>query len=146
MSDWRRRRGAVEPYDGESGAGERMVVGSAVIVVPPRELDLTSAVLEQKISIAYMAGAGMVTVDSAAVWSCDSSGLRVVVNAATLARRRGALFKVCNPTPQLLQMASIVGASDLLDLPQSTWLSLHTHPPARSVERPVGPAFAGGAP
>ena len=118
MSDARRRRGAVMPYDGESGVGERMVVGPAVIVVPPLELDLASAGgLEQDISNAYLAGAGKVTVDFASVLFCDSSGLRVLVNAAKLARRRGTLFEVCNPTQQLLQMASIVGASDTLDLP-----------------------------
>ncbi len=96
-----------------------MVLGPAVIVVPPLELDLESAgELEEEISNAYMAGAGMVTVDFAAVLFCDSSGLRVLVNAAKLARRRGAVFEVCNPTRQLLLIASIVGASDLLDLPQ----------------------------
>jgi anti-anti-sigma factor len=95
-----------------------MVVGPAVVVVPPAELDLASAgELEQEISDAYLAGAGKVTVDFARVLFCDSSGLRVLVNAAQLARRRGVLFAVGNPTRQLLQMASIVGASAVLDLP-----------------------------
>ncbi len=95
-----------------------MVVGPAVIVVPPPELDLASAgELEREIANAYGAGAGKVTVDFAPVLFCDSSGLRVLVNAAKLARRRGVLFAVRNPTRQLLQMASIVGASAVLDLP-----------------------------
>jgi len=95
-----------------------MVDGPAVIVVPPPELDLASAgELEQDISDAYLAGAGKVTVDFAAVMFCDSSGLRVLVNAAKLARSRGRLFEVGNPTRQLVLMASIVGASEVLDLP-----------------------------
>ena len=95
-----------------------MVNGPAVIVVPPPELDLASAgELEQDISDAYLAGAGRVTVEFATVRFCDSSGLRVLVNAAKLARLRGAPFEVRNPTRQLVQMASIVGASDVLHLP-----------------------------
>lgn len=81
-------------------------------------VDLDSAGdLGKAISNAYMADASKVTVDFAEVLFCDSSGLRVLVNAAKIARRREALFEVCNPTRQLLQIASIVGASDLLDLP-----------------------------
>lgn len=94
------------------------IVGSVVAVVPPVEVDLgTAGALAGDIADAFAAGAGMVVVDFAAVLFCDSTGLRVLINAAKLARERATLFTIRNPTQQLLLIAHIVGASDVLGLP-----------------------------
>ena len=92
--------------------------GAAVRVVPPVEIDVGSADgLAAAIADAYAAGARSVQLDFAQVLFCDSSGLRVLVNAAKLARALGREFVIVNPTRRLLRLADIVGASDLLQLP-----------------------------
>ena len=95
------------------------MTGPPVDVRPPVELDLGSAGrFAYELSQAFATGAGVVTVDFGDVLFCDSSGLRVLVQAAKLAAARGSVLAIRNPTRQLLLIASIVGASDLLDLPQ----------------------------
>ena len=92
--------------------------GRSVRIVPPAEIDVGSAFrLSTAISDAYAAGAELVTVDFADVRFCDSTGLRVLVEAAKLARSLGRRFAIAHPTARLLRLAEIVGASDVLGLP-----------------------------
>jgi anti-anti-sigma regulatory factor len=89
-----------------------------VDLAAPVELDLASAGdLAERISSAYLAGASMVTVDFAEVLFCDSTGLRVLIHGAKLARARGAVFGIRRPTKQLVLIAHLLGASDVLGLP-----------------------------
>ncbi len=90
-----------------------------VRVVPPAEIDYaTAGDLAKQISQAIASGAATVAIDFEAVTFCDSSGLRVLVQAAKLARASGHGFVVVNPTRSLLRLADILQASELLDLPR----------------------------
>lgn len=88
-----------------------------VVVVPPSEIDVgTAPALAARIADALKGGAA-VAVDFDGVQFCDSSGLRVLVQAAKHSRALGRGFTVHNPTVRLQRLADILGATDLLGLP-----------------------------
>lgn len=76
----------------------------------------TAPALAARIADALKGGAA-VAVDFDGVQFCDSSGLRVLVQAAKHSRALGRGFTVHNPTVRLQRLADILGATDLLGLP-----------------------------
>ena len=93
--------------------------GPAAVIVPPPEIDISTAnEFGADIADAFAAGARTVTVDFAAVTFCDSSGLKVLINAAKVARAMDRAFVVRNPTRSLLRMADLLQATTLLRLPR----------------------------
>ena len=60
--------------------------------------------------------AGDVTVDVAGVSFMDSSGLRVLIDAATRARDGGGDLIIANPTPGISRLVEISGLSGQLRL------------------------------
>lgn len=98
--------------------GPLIASSARAIVVPPVEIDYgTAGRLAGAIADVLASGAQTVVVDYTNVTFCDSSGLRVLVQAAKLARATGGAFVVHNPTRPLLRLAELLGASDLLGLP-----------------------------
>lgn len=92
--------------------------GAPLVIVPPTEIDYGSADgLVAALTEAFSSGAGAVAVDFSAVTFCDSTGLRVLINAAKHARAAGVDFTVQHPTRRLLLLADLLGAADLLRLP-----------------------------
>lgn len=90
---------------------------ATVVVIPPHEIDLATAhASAQEIADAFAAGARHVVVDFAAVDFCDSTGLRVIINAAKRARAADATLTVVNPSRALRRLADVVGATELLRL------------------------------
>lgn len=88
-----------------------------VVVVPPVEIDVcTAPLLAAQLRDALDRGAA-VTVDFGGVRFCDSSGLRVLVQAAKQSRALGRTFVVHSPTLRLRRLADVLGATDLLGLP-----------------------------
>jgi anti-sigma B factor antagonist len=59
---------------------------------------------------------GVVTVDVAGVSFMDSSGLRVLIEAATRARDGGGDLVISNPTPGIARLVEISGLADQLRL------------------------------
>ena len=57
---------------------------------------------------------GLVTVDVAGVSFMDSSGLRVLIEAATRARDGGGDLIICNPTPGIARLIEISGLAGQL--------------------------------
>lgn len=89
-----------------------------VVVVPPVEIDYGSADrLATEIIEAFSSEPRAVAVDFSSVTFCDSTGLRVLINAARHARAGGVDFTIHHPTRQLLRMVDLLGAADLLNLP-----------------------------
>jgi anti-sigma B factor antagonist len=60
--------------------------------------------------------AGVATLDVAGVSFMDSSGLRVLMDAATRARDRGGDLVVTNPTPGIARLVEISGLGEQLRL------------------------------
>jgi anti-anti-sigma factor len=90
---------------------------STGVVVAPAEVDVaTSPAFERDIADAFVTGSGSVVVNFASTTFCDSSGLRVLVNAAKHAQALGRRFEVRNPPLMLRRMAEILGASALLHI------------------------------
>lgn len=89
-----------------------------VVVVPPVEIDVgTSSGFANDLADAIGTGAATVEVDFDAVTFCDSTGLRVLIGAAKLARAAECRFAIRRPTERLLRLADLLGASDVLALP-----------------------------
>lgn len=89
-----------------------------LVVVPPVEIDLgTSTGFANALADAIGAGATTVEVDFSAVTFCDSTGLRVMISAARLARAAGCALVIKQPTDRLLRLADLLGASAVLALP-----------------------------
>ena len=59
---------------------------------------------------------GVVTVDVAGVSFMDSSGLRVLIEAATRAREGGGDLIICNATPGIARLIEISGLAGQLRL------------------------------
>lgn len=92
--------------------------GTPLVVVPPTEIDYGSADgLVASLTEAFSCGAEAVAVDYSGVTFCDSTGLRVLINAAKHARAAGVDFTIQRPTRHLLRMLDMLGAADLLGLP-----------------------------
>lgn len=88
------------------------------MVVAPAELDIASAdAFGRDIAAAFHMGALSVVADLGGTTFCDSSGFKVLVNAAAHAKAHGRTMKIRNPSPMLRRMATILGASTLLGLP-----------------------------
>ena len=91
---------------------------ASVVVVAPVELDFASAPsFHHGLDAAFATGGDVVVADFAGTTFCDSSGLKVLVQAATRAHARGQRFEVRDPPRMLCRMAGILGASALLGLP-----------------------------
>ncbi|MEO8267569.1 MAG: STAS domain-containing protein [Ilumatobacteraceae bacterium] len=60
--------------------------------------------------------AGVVTIDMAGVSFMDSSGLRVLIEAATRARDGGGDLVIANPTPGITRLVEISGLGGQLRL------------------------------
>jgi anti-sigma B factor antagonist len=88
------------------------------VVVAPSELDIASApAFARDIAAAFDAGAEAVVADFSGTTFCDSSALKVLVNAAKHADAHGLRFEICGPSRMLCRMAAVLGASALLGLP-----------------------------
>lgn len=91
---------------------------ASLVVVAPVELDFASAPeFERDVDAAFATGGDVVVADFATTTFCDSSGLKVLVHAATRASARGQRFEIRSPPRMLSRMAGILGASSLLGLP-----------------------------
>lgn len=89
-----------------------------IVVVPPVEIDIgTSTDFANDLADAIGAGAATVEVDFSAVTFCDSTGLRVLIHGAKLARVAGCTLVIKQPTDRLLRLADLLGASAVLALP-----------------------------
>ena len=90
--------------------------GSAVVAAPV-ELDVASApTFAGELDAALATGARDIVADFGDTTFCDSSGMKVLVNAAKRAKARGQRFEVRRPSPMLRRMAGILGATSLLGL------------------------------
>lgn len=90
-----------------------------VTLRPTGEVDISTAdALEATLTDA-LAGPGLreVVVDLADVPFLDSSGVRVLVLAATAARERGAVLRVTDPRPVVARVLQITAVGPLLGLP-----------------------------
>lgn len=89
----------------------------AAVVVAPVELDLASAPeFARSLDAALTAGVDVVVADLGSTTFCDSSGLKVLVNAAQGARASGQRFEVRRPSPMLRRTVEVLGATALLGL------------------------------
>lgn len=87
------------------------------VVVAPVELDYASAAqFGRDLDAAVTSGVSLVAADLGRTTFCDSSGLKVLVHAAKLAKAREQRFEVRNPSRMLLRMAGILGATSVLGL------------------------------
>ncbi len=92
------------------------------VVVAPVELDYASAPqFRRELDAAFATGAPLVVAELGSTTFCDSSGLKVLVHAAKQANSRNERFEVRHPSPMLLRMAGILGATSLLGLPGNCW-------------------------
>lgn len=106
-----------ERQDSEPGA-EGADGSGRVVVRPPREIDVATAdAFSRDLSRAFATDPERVAVDFAGTTFCDSTALRVLVNAARQAHTSGCRLELLHPPRQLLLMAEILGASRLLGLP-----------------------------
>jgi anti-sigma B factor antagonist len=88
-----------------------------VVVQAPEELDLASApAFQGDLDEAFASGADVVVADMGGATFCDSSGLKVLVQAARRARASGQRFELRNPSRMLRRTIDILGASALLGL------------------------------
>ena len=91
-----------------------------VVVVPPEEIDVATAdAFSRDLSQAFATGPDRLVIDFARTTFCDSTALRVLVNAARQASSSGCRLVLVNAPRQLLLMAEILGASPVLGLPPS---------------------------
>ena len=87
------------------------------VVRAPKEVDIATAdAFSRELSDALATGAARIAVDFAETTFCDSTALRLLVNAAKQAEGAGRRLVVVHPTRQLLLMADLLGASRLLGL------------------------------
>ena len=108
------------PAEAEVSAPRAPVRGGpgAVVVRAPEEIDVATAdALSRDLSQAFAAAPDRVVVDLARTTFCDSTALRLLVNAARQAHGSGCRLELAHPPRQLLLMAEILGASSLLGLP-----------------------------
>lgn len=89
--------------------------GEHVRVVTAGELDLaTSPQLEQEMRAILARGARQVTIDLAKITFVDSSGLRVLISLAELARQDNWVLSLIRPSEQARAVFRISGAEEHL--------------------------------
>ncbi len=92
--------------------------GDTIMLAPPAELDIATAdTFGAMLADALAEGPGRLEVDWTTVTFCDSSGMKVLIHAAKLARAVDCQLEVINPSRPLLRLADVLGASELLGLP-----------------------------
>lgn len=107
--------GPRESVAGRSVAPES--VGRELVVRAPAELDLATAEgFRAALDGAFTSEVDLVVVDLGGTTFCDSSGIKVLVHAATRARRAGRRFALRGTSPTLRRTIDIVGATALLGL------------------------------
>ena len=88
------------------------------MVVAPKEIDVASArEFAERLDAAFATGIAVVVADLGRTTFCDSSGLKVLVQAARKAQASGQRLVVHEPPRVLRRMIGILGAASLLDLP-----------------------------
>jgi anti-anti-sigma factor len=102
---------SAQTRDGGTGGREQVAVHA------PQEIDVATAdTFSRDLSQAFAAAPERVVVDFARTTFCDSTALRLLVNAARQAHASGCRLELVHPPRQLLVMAEILGVSDLLRL------------------------------
>ena len=92
--------------------------GPAVVVVPaPQEIDIATAdAFSRALSEALALRPAEVEIDLSVTTFCDSTALRLLVNATRQAQSSGCRLVLSSPPRQLLLMADVLGVSGLLGL------------------------------
>lgn len=94
--------------------------GRQVVVRPPAEIDIATAdAFSRDLSQAFAQGPDTVVIDFAGTTFCDSTALRLLVNAARQAHASHCRLHLVHAPRQLRLMAEILGAAVLLGLPPS---------------------------
>lgn len=92
--------------------------GFATTLDVPVELDAATApALARSVKQAYDDGAQLVSLDFTGNTFCDSSGIKLMVNALKHATALGRGLVVLNPPRMLRRMGEVLGISGLLGLP-----------------------------
>lgn len=108
-------RATVQPADHADDSDRG---GREVVVHAPAEIDVATAdAFGLDLWQSFAAGPDRVVIDFAATTFCDSTALRLLVMAVKQARTSGCGLLLVHPPRQLLLMAEILGASELLGLP-----------------------------
>ncbi len=106
--------------DAESSAPRAAGTGDTgpVVVRAPEEIDVATAdTFSRDLSQAFAAAPERVVVDLASTTFCDSTALRLLINAARQAHASCCRLELVHPPRQLLLIAEVLGASGLLGLP-----------------------------
>jgi anti-anti-sigma factor len=94
------------------------VPAQGFVVRAPQEIDVATApVLGVQLADA-LAGHGDVVLDCSEVTFCDSTAMRVLLAARRLARALEVTLHIADPPMGLVRIAAILGASELLGLPE----------------------------
>ena len=98
----------------------RDVPAQGFVVRAPHEVDVATAP-ELGVRLAEaLAAHGDVVLDCSGVTFCDSTALRVLINARRYARALDVDLRIVNPPKGLLRIAALLQASELLGLPAPT--------------------------
>jgi anti-sigma B factor antagonist len=90
--------------------------GSTVVVAPP-EIDIATAdAFSRALSDAFATRADEIVVDLSRTTFCDSTALRLLVNAARQAAASSSRLVLAHPPRQLLLMSDVLGVSEMLGL------------------------------
>jgi anti-sigma B factor antagonist len=91
--------------------------GAGVVVHAPPEIDIATAdAFSRALSDAFAARPAEVVVDLSRTTFCDSTALRLLVNARRQAERSDCRLVLASPPRQLLLMADVLGVTALLGL------------------------------
>ena len=102
----------VPPSQGGGGPA-----GDATVVRAPAEIDIATAdAFSRALSDAFATQADEIVVDLSCTTFCDSTALRLLVNAAKQADAAGCRLVLAHPPRQLLLMADVLGVGPLLGL------------------------------
>ena len=89
------------------------VLDGLAVVTPPAEIDIAHAGRLRTALAQAAAGHATVVVDMSATMFCDSTGLRILLQAADRAARRGGELRLVLAGPQLLRIFAVTGFDQL---------------------------------
>lgn len=99
------------------GSDAGVDTASPAVVVAPQEIDIATAdAFSRALSAAFATGADEIVIDLARTTFCDSTALRLLVNARKQAESSDCRLVLRHPPRQLLLMADVLGISGLLGL------------------------------
>jgi anti-sigma B factor antagonist len=89
------------------------VLDGLAVVTPPAEIDIVHAASFRAALADAAAGHPVVVVDMSATMFCDSTGLRLLLQASDRAAAMGGELRLVLATPQMLRIFAVTGFGQL---------------------------------